>query len=105
MYIAIIVGLSCTIIVLGNIRKIKTVWYCHCYTILLVFCRFTAISAPQCNNIYINCSLIKLKVTHRPNLPEVTGYKCILALLYMVCLSVNHSIYDFMAISKAQKYN
>ena len=40
--------------------------------------KVTAISVPQSINIHIKCLVVRLKVSHRTNLPEVTIYKCIL---------------------------
>ena len=35
-------------------------------SLLVMFCGFTAISVPQCINIHIKCSVVRLEVSHRP---------------------------------------
>ena len=80
--------------------------YCYCYNFSVIFCRFAAIFLPQCSNIHIECSVVRLKYPTDQNLPEVTIYKCILTINHasrLAYLSVSHSIDEFMDTSKPQK--
>ena len=60
----------------------------------LVFCIFTILSPPNCIDIHIKC-LVRLEVTHRPNLPEVTNTGIYIAQYY---LGTNHKCPDYQGV-------
>ena len=90
--------------VLGDIRKIKAVRHCNKLSwyhgtiivkkFFLVFCIFTTLSPPNCIDIHIKC-LVRLEVTHRPNLPEVTNTGIYIAQYY---LGTNHKCPDYQGV-------
>ena len=97
----------CIYLVLGDIRKIKMVRYYRKiprYDGLVIVTNFSNILhiysyfVPQCINIHIKCSVVRLEVSQRPNLPEVTIQND-----HASKLSVSDSIYDFLDSSKPQK--
>ena len=59
-------------VVLGNIRKIKTVRYCHKisrYDSLVIVSNILHIYnyfVSQCINIHIKCLVVRVEVSHRP---------------------------------------
>ena len=100
--------------VMGDIRIIEIIImilsssmpisrYCYGFKILLMWCRFTAISVPQCINIYIKFSS---QVESNLLAKICLNYMLIIDLYHtsrLVCFSTNHSVFDIMATSKSQK--